>query len=336
MRSIADIKSLPLDDEVRIQTDDAENPKGLVETYSTDTLEEDVANMELSGKYVLSEELRRETIKTATVKVLQEIGPYIPKEKLQLLFPGINLDSLVDYDIENSRLRFYILPDEDYRIFHGLLNASTKPSGSGGFTSVGVRPAQYPLVDTITTVNMGEKRIIVVAEGDPSNSYIGPIPASEKITKQLQAELEAKLVHEIIHNFDVAEGLPKKMKEGIVEWYTQGIARGDITNENYYEKSDIPLAYYYDTEAVSYMLTAMLENGVELDTIYKAFISGDKSAGVELSAFLVKRYGIEEATKILEWQYKNGRQALSHIISLEAVQDSRLGKFLRDFGNRSL
>jgi len=184
---------------------------------------------------------------------------------------------------------------------------------------------------------MGEKRLIVVAEGDPTNSYIGPIPAKEEIVQRLSRELEAKLIHELVHNFDVGEGLPKKMKEGVVEWYTQGIATGDVTDDNYYKKPKIPLAYYRETEAVSLLLTALLDNKMmDIDTVDKALISGDKTARIQLAGAITKRYSLEEAERIMTWGYKSGRQALAHIVGLEARQDSQLGKFLRTFGDKDL
>ncbi len=184
---------------------------------------------------------------------------------------------------------------------------------------------------------MGEKRLIVVAEGNPTNSYIGPIPAENEIVQRLSRELEAKLIHELVHTFDVGEGLPGRMKEGVVEWYTQGIATGDVTDDNYYEKPKIPLAYYWETEAVSFLLTALLDSGmVGVDTVNRAFVSGDKTARIQLAGTITKRYGLEETERIMAWGYKSGRQALAHIVGLEARQDSQLGKFLRTFGDKDL
>ncbi len=337
VKSIADLDSRPLSDEARMEIDALGNERGIIETFSSDTLEEDLANMELTGRYALPEKMRNETIKSAVTKVLQELGPYIPQEKLNLLFPGLDLASVEGYDLSNSRIRFHILPDDDYKVLHQTLNGGKGTSGSGGFTPVGISPAVYPLADTITAVNMGEKRPIIVAEGDPTNSYIGPIPAKDEIVQQLKRDLEAKLIHELLHNFDVGEGLPKKMKEGVVEWYTQGIVAGDITDENYYEKPKVPLAYFRETEAVSLLLTALIDSKmVDIDTVDKALVSGDKTARIQLAGSITKRYSLEEAERILTWGYRSGRQALAHIVGLEARQDSQLGEFLRTFGDKDL
>jgi len=181
---------------------------------------------------------------------------------------------------------------------------------------------------------VGEKSLIVLSEGDPSNSYIGPIPPSTANTERLRTDIEHRVVHEVVHSFRVGNDLPHGLREGITEWYTQGIIQGDLTDENYFAKPDASLAYRYETEAVSLLLTAMLENGIELDKINRAFISRDKTAKIELSAFLASRYGLEEAQRIFDWRYRKGEQALKHIIGLEAKQESKLGDFLRAFANK--
>jgi len=126
VRSIADLDSLPLSDEARVEIDALGNGQGIIETYSSDNLEEDLANMELTGRYTLPEKVRNETVKSAVAKVLQELSPYIPQEKLNLLFPGLNLTSIEDYDLSNSRIRFHILPDDDYKALHQTLNGDKK------------------------------------------------------------------------------------------------------------------------------------------------------------------------------------------------------------------
>ncbi len=70
--------------------------------------------------------MRNETVKSAVAKVLQELGPYIPQEKLNLLFPGLDLTSIENYDLSNSHIRFHILPDDDYKVLHQTLNGDKK------------------------------------------------------------------------------------------------------------------------------------------------------------------------------------------------------------------
>ncbi len=48
VRSIADLDSLPLSDGARVAIDASGNGQGIIETYSSDNLEEDLANMKLT------------------------------------------------------------------------------------------------------------------------------------------------------------------------------------------------------------------------------------------------------------------------------------------------
>ncbi|PIS22699.1 hypothetical protein COT50_00665 [candidate division WWE3 bacterium CG08_land_8_20_14_0_20_41_10] len=331
--SIAGIDSLPISDEVRVQVDSAGNPQGLVETFSTDMLEENLATME-SGKYALSKDIRDRATEEAVIKVLQEFGSYALSPELESLFPGLDKTAPENYRLMNSRLKIYIIPDLDFIKFDKAIHGTDYATGTAGFTAISVEPTQYPLAERVVLVNVGEKSLIVLSEGDPSNSYIGPIPPSTANTERLRTDIEHRVVHEVVHSFRVGNDLPHGLREGITEWYTQGIIQGDLTDENYFAKPDASLAYRYETEAVSLLLTAMLENGIELDKINKAFISRDKTAKIELSAFLASRYGLEEAQRIFDWRYRKGEQALKHIIGLEAKQESKLGDFLRAFANK--
>lgn len=333
--SIAGLNSQPINDHLRLHTDSKGEPQGLIELWSSDKLEEDLAAMEI-GEHVLPESVRNQAVKDAFTKVLQEFGSYAPEANLYRLFPGLDKTHPENYEVKDSNIKVFILPDADYIALDRALKGTKQATRSGGFACLSATSAAYPLVEKVFKVNMAAKDLIVVAEGNPGNSYIGPIPMRPDIEKKMQRALEAKLIHEVVHIFGIGNNLPRGLREGVVEWYAQGMARGSLTDEDYFNESDIDVAYEPETEAVSILFATMMEHGVELETITRAFISEDRTARIQVAAFLADRYSREDATRVFDWDYINGGQALTHIVNLEARQNSELGEFLRTFADKDI
>ncbi|MBU0650219.1 hypothetical protein KJ605_00200 [Patescibacteria group bacterium] len=314
--SITGLHSQPLNDTTRVATDKAGNPLGLIEMGSADMIEEDLALAE-RGEYFLPESIRDRAVKNAFSGVLRELGPYVPKERFNRLFPGLDGKNPETYDLRNSRLSIHIIPDEDFAEFDKAINGSIKATGMDGFTAVEAETTQYPLAGKVVSINMGTKELIVAAETDIAVPFLKLNPATAPTLEQLESNLEITLIHEIAHNFGTGEGLPTRLTEGITEWYAQMIASKEMGNGSLVEMPGRLIAYRQTTKAVALLFSTMLKNGVGLDTINRAFVSQDEKAKMTLSTFLANRYGLEDARKIFSWEYETGENALEHISDLE-------------------
>lgn len=309
----------------------------IIRLESRNMLEEDLGQLG-KGETLLDSNRHTKIIKDAFEDTLRILGNYVPKEKIQRLFPGLDLASLGTYDFSLSRIRVFILSSENYNFLNQALYPDKDKKSSGGFTVPTAIPFPGSFVTTEMQVDLSGKKIVVIKElHEITKNYLeeqyGKLPRelTEAEMVLVALNIKAVIIHEIVHNLDVAIDLPNPLNEGVTEWYAQQIANQNISENNGFEDNGVPAGYPKETKGVSILMMAMLENGVSMDTIDRAFISADAQSRQQILDFLIKRYGVDQVEKIMKWDFKSPRESLKFIIDLESNQDSNLGEFLKTY-----
>ncbi len=330
------LESKPINDYLR-HHESEERGTILINLDSDSMLEEDIAQVE-KGNTILDASRHTEIVEASFSDTLKTLGGYIPQEKLQRLFPKLDMNNLDSYDFSLSKIKVFILSNDSYEFFNSNLYPDKDAKSSGGFTKSTVRSNSGVSGRNEMRVDMSEKKIIVVKElPEPVKDRIertnGKLPRElTDAEKDLVAlNIKATVVHELLHDLDVSIYLPKPLNEGITEWYAQQVTYGEVKDEDIFEERGVWIGYKRETEAVSILINAMLENGINMDVIDKAFLSNNEEATKEVSDFLESRYGVEQVGKIINWEFESPRKSLQFIVDLEAKQDSNIGKFLRNY-----
>lgn len=331
------IESTRINDYLRYHASE-ERGAVIIRLASDAMLEEDLSNLEKS-ETLLSDSEHTKIVHESFKETLRMIGSYVPLEKLQRLFPGLDLASLDTYDFSLAKIRVFILSNESFFDPLGINYNPNHSKYTGGFATPTVQSQLGRIVKAETDVDLGDRKVVIIQELLHSTKsrlegMHGKFPRTlTKKEKDLIAhDIRTIVVHELIHDLDVATDLPEPFMEGITQWYTQQkIVNQNVLENDELEDEDASVGYPEETEGVSILMTAMLENGVSMDIIDKAFVSADAGSRQQILDFLIKRYGTDQAEKIMEWDFKSRRESLKFIIDLESRQDSKLGKFLRDF-----
>ncbi|OGC64493.1 hypothetical protein A2326_03790 [candidate division WWE3 bacterium RIFOXYB2_FULL_41_6] len=269
---------------------------------------------------------------------LKMLGGFIPQDKLQRLFPGLELADLDSYDFSLAKIKVFVLSNEDYDFFRATQYPGRDIEGEGGFTRPTVSSYPGSFVKTEMQVDVSEKKVIVVRElWDTPRELIekegGKLPRS--LTSEEQAliarNIKATLIHEFLHDLDVSTDLPKPFKEGVTEWYAQQVANGIQGGDSLFENRGVVVGYKNETEGVSIIMNTLIEGGITQETIDRAFLSADSESRKSIADFLANRYGDEQADKIMNWRFESSRKSLRYIIELESKKDSDIGRFLRTY-----
>jgi len=333
------LESKPVNDSLFYH--ESEESGGIIIKVGADSmLEEDIAQME-KGETILNESMHHQVIQESFRDTLKTIGSYIPQDKLERLFPDLNLANLESYDFLSSKIKVFVLSYNDYDFLYNNLYPNSKKKYTGGLAlrTVATRPSS--LSATEMRVDMSENKVVIVRELQKhTKDYLEK--TNVNLTRELAVE-EKKLIsiqlknticHELLHTLDVSNDLPRRLNEGITEWYSQQIVNGNIRGNDATERSidkDIVVGYQSVTEGVSIMMSSMLESGVATNTINKAFISSDMESRQKVLDFFIKRYGKENTENIMGWKFESDKEFLQYITDLESNQDSDIGRFLRNY-----
>lgn len=308
---------------------------------SNDHLEEDLSMMEF-GETVLGKERHEKIVRETLAETLKKIGEFIPQDKLNRLFPSIDLSKIDFYDFSRAKFKVFILSLEDYNSVLSVLFPDKDADTSYGY-AMGMNSVKKGRnVDKEMTVDLSQKKIILIKEAI-SNTNIrrrGFNPKLEVDLKNidenqkniLENDVRGCLAHEIVHSLDVAKDLPRDLMEGITEWYGHQIFNNWYDDSGLAEYVNNSVGYSKITPCVSILFNVALENGIEGSTIDKAFISSDAESKRQILEFFSTRYGEESADKIWNWNFKPSESPLKYIIDLESKKDSKIGEFLNRYG----
>jgi hypothetical protein len=335
VKAVIGLETNPVFDNLRVHESD-EMGNIMVEAFSDSQLEEDISQMEKT-KTLLEEKELKEIIQSAFVDTLLEIGSAIPKDKLERLFPGLDIsnpDFPDQYDFNTAVIRVYILSSESY----GLLKETIHPGmetneTSGGFATSEVQKSSSKDGTWEIHLNLSEKKNIILREVQPPIKYIGDqmTEANRSLTERekdlIKLYLKSAVIHELIHNLDVATELPRPFKEGITEWYTQRIINHDL--EEPFEPNKIVASYNFEIGSVSILMIGLIENGFNLEQIDKAFVSQDGQEQNKIIKFFKSRYGEEEAMRIINWKFHGSKEAFDFVKGLEIKAGSDYGNLIK-------
>ncbi|MBN1462411.1 MAG: hypothetical protein JW922_01875 [Paludibacteraceae bacterium] len=330
------LESRPINDSLYF--DESEERGGVIIKLDSDSmLEEDLSQME-KGETILEAGRHTQLVRESFRDTLKMLGGYIPQDKLQRLFPGLDLADLESYDFSLSKIRVFVLSNETYDFFNSNLYPDRDKKVSGGFTRPTVSTYSGSFVTTEMQVDMSEKKVVVIRElHDATKERIekekGKLPRELTDTEKdlIALNIKATITHEFLHDLDVSMDLPKPLREGITEWYAQQVANGEVGVNDVIEDKGIWVGYKNETEGVSILMTAMLESGVDMDTIDKAFLTSDAESRKQVVNFLTNRYGTEQAERIMGWKFESPRKSLQFIVDLESKQNSEIGRFLKAY-----
>jgi hypothetical protein len=309
-----------------------------VEVFANDQEEEDIAQME-KIRTLFSQKEHQEIIHSAFINTLQEIGQFVPRAKMERLFPGLDInnpDWASQYDFNSAKIRVFVLSAYSFEEFMDESHPENEGDNQrlGGFTSAEVRSHLNEEGPVRMKIDLTRKKVIVLKEVQKDaqdelkikkDQWLSRV-FTEKEKEVIKTSLEETMVHELVHLFDVASDMPQPLMEGITEWYAQRIINRDLPN--YYARSKTEASYKYETGAVSILMIAMLENGLSLEEIDKAFIGKDQQEADKVAAFLRGRYGEKNLRKIMDLNFKDSKDFNNFLIGLEVKQGS-------DFGNLS-
>ncbi len=331
------LDSKPVNDQLHYHESDEHGPT-LIRTLSTDILEEDMAQME-RHETLLDESTHKKIVEESFRDTLRILGEYVPSERLQNLFPGITLNDLDSYDFSLSKVKVSVLESNDFAFLANEFFADKQNAkGVAGFTVDDRSKRSRSVAETERDIFLGEKKLIVVAE-----LYSGvkkrmeedggkfPRELTESEESFITNNLKFAIVHEFIHNLNVATDLPTPLREGITDWYAHQVVEGEMNDDNFFIKDNLLPGYAPEAECVSILVNAMQEGGVELETIDKAFISSDANSRSEVVDFISNRYGQQAQERIMKWDFKSPSEAINYITDLESKQDSDIGRFLRTY-----
>lgn len=227
-------------------------------------LEDDLSQMP-KRETILSPEKHSEIVVGAYKDTLKNLGAYIPYERVQQLFPGIDLNNINDYDFKNARVHTVILQKDDF----ALVREALEEKAEGGFTA---QQEDYTIVDYQTkriNLNVATKSLLVI-EDDPTAQHLREVT-----------------VHELEHALNVGYRLPDPLREGVVEWYRCAVtAQIDETNFtlNSHRKIEVEIA--------DKVIHDLLESGLPMHEINQILLRTNTQDMEILKQKLSKKYDI--------------------------------------------
>ncbi len=345
------LEAKPVGDDLWYHDSD-ENGRILILVRSDEALEDDLSQFE-HGETLLPRERQTQIIHEGYAATLNLIGKYVPQAKIQALFPKLDLEDLNSYDFTLSKIRLFIFSEADfdylYRNMFPLYNKSPAEykeyeddiKSTGGITVLNVDEGPSSLVKNEMHVDISERKVIVLRETNIRlREYIeeqGKLPRELTQYEQeiVAKHVKGKVAHELIHNLDVARGLPMELMEGVTEWYAQQVLGENVLENAITNRKDVMTGYGKATATVAILIEALLESNVGMNTINSALISNDIQARENVAKALAKRYGAGQAEVIFEWRFIDAEMALRYVADLECRHDSKVGAFLRNAGTQS-
>lgn len=297
-----------------------------IKLMSDSMLEEDIQQL-VEQDNILNQKEQEQLINQSFTNVLKAVGKYIPQQRLNEVFPNIQLDNLDQYDYHQSKLKVYILAAEAYN----TLKETVRGDETGGFTT----PAATLTQGNESTIyaNVSEKRLILVSEvsTDVKEKFnlIDNTAVSAEEKEIIEKNVESIITHELLHQLDIGEKFVEPIMESIVEWYAASIS--DKTNEKYVTDDRITQGYPLEVQALSILIEGLFQEGITEETLNKAFLGGDTDALKELSTKLISRYGEENYTKIAKFRFRKLNDYLNFVKNLEKDKPSQLGAFLKEY-----
>jgi hypothetical protein len=308
----------------------------LIHVFSDAQFEEDIAQMP-KERTVLTPSEHIEILQHAFEDTLKMIGAALPQHRLERYFPNLSLDSIDEYNFKDSKIKVFVLSSNDYE----KLFKEHEQDENIRHSAVSVADV-VPHTDTLgpreLEVNLSDIKVEVISEVDPHMKHLVPdakdldVSAISPETKKLIAEnIKSRAIHELLHDLGVAIGLKDELREGITEWYAHQIADGELTDENFYEDKGSLMGYYLETGGVSVILNALMEAGVSIDVLDKAFVSNKTSARNTVFDALRDRYGIDNVKRLITWDFDNVQEAFDFICDLEEDKGSNIGNFVKEY-----
>lgn len=308
---------------------------------SSSILEEDLSQI-AGGETFFDEATHKRIIRDALRETVRFVGKYVPQDRLNEIFPGFKLEDIDIYDFLHTKISVFILSDKTFNEFWSTYIPDVKwvPDGYTATPSSFSPKGQFELPSIF--LDLSERKIIVAKEVyaatlekvKKEHKVPGAV-LSEKDRRIIELNLKLLIAHESLHILNVAWDLPRPFKEGVVEWYAQQIIESS-SGDYFYKNKRTQIKNPHETEGISILMTAMLENGVSRDTVDRALIASDREARGEIRDFLSNRYGKEATDRILAWDFESTTKSLRFIMSLESRQDSDIGRFLRAYGSKFL
>jgi len=302
-------------------TESDERGGRFVVLHSQDMLEEDLSQMETRQTLIGSEKIAYCT-NSALFATLAFFGDKVDRKKLSRLLPDIDIAEVEKYDFSKSRIKFITLAHED---FENIAEACFPDKDSTllpwAFTFMPEKHDSNSLAKTDIKIDISNKTFVILDEVPvvvkESLEKTGPWPRD--LTQQDQdyilINLEACAVHEIIHTLDVGNDLPRPFCEAVTEWYKQQILREHYTEKEIKEKTLV--GYDASTEAVDILVTNLIKHGLGINDVDSAFIRGDSDSREHMLCVLKEHYGEKNADRIFNWDFKNGREALTSMLKFE-------------------
>lgn len=300
-----------------------ENGGVIIKAVSDSNLEEDLAQME-KGETVLGAEAHARIIREAYKDTLKLLGDYIPHDKVERLFPGIDLADLDAYDFTAAKIKALVLSNEDYEFFESNFFQNSENRNSGGITTPTVAKSLDSELSNRVQVNLSQKNLIVLKELGRYVSHLSKKIESgsakdltEADRDQISLNLRRVVIHEFLHSLDVSMDLPYEFTEAITEWYTREVLNGVSEERVVLDKNSYGGMYENMVEGMSILVNAMLDSGMPSETVDKAFLASDAESRQKIVDFLNDRYGKEEADKIMKWRFSSSEKFLVTVAWLE-------------------
>lgn len=302
-------------------------------------LEEDLSMMEMEETILRKEEYDK-ILYDVSKELAKRIGQYVPHDKIQRIFPGLDLSDIDSYDFSRLKIKLFVLSPHDYETVFSNINPNANSDTSLG-NAIGANTAVAGFFDNKDIyVDLSEKKTILINErvdkvrsisGNEKNNQLDTKDINDDKKEALKDYLRRVVAHELIHLVDAAYDLPPELNEGITEWYTHQIINRWYNKEGIVNTENVGFVGYPEiTSCIAILFNVALENGIDGSVIDKAFISNDKESRKEIYRYLSSRYGVEAAYEI--WHWFLGSSPLKYIVDLESKQDSKMGEFLRNYG----
>ena len=312
---------------------ESEEMGGIVIKVVTDShLEEDLAQMKKS-ETVLGVEAHTRIIHECFKDTLELLGRYIPSDKVERMFPGINLAAPDGYDFSTAKIKVFVLSNEDFEFFEENFYQNIETGNLAGLVTPTVRHFNDPSLSKKMNVDLSEKKIITVKEIGRYASHIAKKVSegsskdlTESDIEQIELNLKRVVIHEFIHSLDVSSDLPDQFNEAVTEWYTREVLNGESGDKVQLYMNNEGGMYEKLVDGMSILVNSMLEEGMHSITIDKAFLSGDPESRQELTNFLSKRYGSDEADRIMKWRFSSAAKFLDNMEWLERKHALDAGK----------
>jgi len=304
--------------------------------------EEDISGMERE-ETIFKEEEYNEMLYDVCKELVIKIGCYIPQNKLQRIFPGLDIQHIESYDFSKSMIKLFVLTENDFQKVHDGIGSNNSDSIIGFTVGPTTKTPRFMIpFEADIVVNLSEKNLIIINEKNiegriiykkDGKDFIDTKSIEDNKKQELKKMLKTATAHELIHLMEVGYGLSKALNEGITEWYAHQIIN------NWYDDHDVVttetqgiIGYREITACLSILFNAAFESGVDPSVIDKAFISNDNKSRKEIYNYFFNRYGEDAAYYIWNLTFPNSKGSLlKYIVELESKQDSKMADFLKKY-----